>query len=232
MTDLSEQLDLLYFVASRLGELNERVVYLGGCAVGLVIDNANVTQVRPTRDVDVIVEVLGRGEYYALEEELRQRGFTHDIEGPICRWRVDEVIVDVMPDDEAILGFSNRWYGMAIRTAEPRRLRDLTIRVVTPPLLLATKMAAFRSRGGGDYLASHDLEDLLAVIEGRPSIVRDCFEAPQEVRAYLGAEFSELLADSDFINALPGLSALQVGGAGSADALLERVRNLADTLVR
>jgi len=85
-----------------------------------------------------------------LSEQLDLRYFRGEIEGPICRWRMGDVIVDVMPDNEAILGFSNRWYGMAIRTAESRRLGDLTIRIVTPPLLLATKMEAFRSRGGGD----------------------------------------------------------------------------------
>ena len=85
MTDLSERLDLLYFVASRLGELNERVVYLGGCAVGPVIDNADVTQVRPTRDVDVIVEVLGRGEYYALEGTPSDRVHARDRRADLSR---------------------------------------------------------------------------------------------------------------------------------------------------
>lgn len=229
---LSEQLALVYMVAKRLGPLNEQVVFVGGCATALVIDDDAIVSVRPTKDVDVIVEVIGRAQYYKLEKELRSLGFIHDSTGPICRWQIDSVLVDVMPDDEEILGFSNRWYAIAIKSAQTRQLRDVTIRVVTPALFLATKLEAFHGRGEGDFLGSHDLEDLLAVIDGRPDIVRDCFDAPAEVRGYLYAELSHLLDDDDFINALPGFSVAQISSPASDEVLRERIESIARALGR
>lgn len=229
---LSEQSALVYLVAKRLGPLNDRVVFVGGCATGLVINDDTLVSVRATKDVDVIVEVVGRAQFHKLEKELRSLGFSHDPTGPICRWQIDSVLVDVMPDDEKILGFSNRWYRTAIETAESRRLRGLTIRVVTPALFLATKLEAFRGRGQGDFLGSHDLEDLLAVIDGRAEIVRDCFEAPADVREYLCEGLADLLANDDFLNALPGYSVAQVTSPASHQVLRERMENIVRALSR
>ena len=220
----------MHLVAKKLGPLNDRAVFVGGCATGLVIDDDAGVTVRATKDVDVIIEVVGLAQFRKLENELRSLGFTHDPTGPICRWQIDSVLVDVMPDNEKILGFTNRWYRIAIETAETRQLRDLTIRVVTPALFLATKLEAFRGRGQGDYLGSHDLEDFLAVIDGRVNIVRDCFDAPADVRAYLRDHLMLLLADDDFVNALPGYSASQVSSPASGEVLRERMENIVQVL--
>jgi hypothetical protein len=47
------------------------------------------------------------------------------------------------------------------------------IRSITAPYFLATKLEAFQSRGKGDVFASHDLEDVIAVIDGRPAITEE-----------------------------------------------------------
>lgn len=229
---LSEQKELVYVVAKSLGDLNDQVVFVGGCATGLVINDSSVVSVRPTKDVDVIVEVIGRAEYYRLEKKLRSLGFTNDPDGPICRWQIDSIIVDVMPDDESILGFSNRWYESAIQTAQAHELKDIIIRVVTPALFLATKLEAFRGRGEGDFLSSHDIEDFLAVIDGRPDIVRNCFDAPNEVKQYLHEEIEELLENQEFMNALPGYAVTQSTSPASTDVLLDRLQNITKTLGR
>ena len=71
--------------------------------------------VRYTLDVDCIVDVISRNQYYQLEKKLNKQGFKKSItEDVICRWFYDDVILDVMPTDEAILGFGNRWYKQAI----------------------------------------------------------------------------------------------------------------------
>lgn len=52
-----------------------------------------------------------------------------------------------MPTDERILGFSNRWYKPAMENAQSVQLAsNLTIRVVTAPLFLGTKLEAFKGR--------------------------------------------------------------------------------------
>ena len=102
--------------------------------------------------------------------------------------RVDGVtgslILDVMPTDERILGFSNRWYGPAIGAAQTIRVGRHDIRVVTTPYFLATKLEAFHGRGGHDYRASHDLEDIITVIDGRPELAAEVRTADADVRDY------------------------------------------------
>ena len=78
-----------------------------------------------------------------------------------------------MPTREDILGFSNRWYALAIETAETRTVAGLQVRIVTPALFVATKLEAFRGRGRGDMVTSHDLEDIVTVVDGRPELVNE-----------------------------------------------------------
>ncbi len=69
--------------------------------------------------------------------------------------------LDVMPSDDRILGFS-RCYKSAMESAQRVQLEnDLTVRVVTAPLFLGTKLEVFKGRGKNDYFASHDLEDAI-----------------------------------------------------------------------
>jgi predicted nucleotidyltransferase len=110
-----------------------------------------------------------------------------------------------MPTDPRILGFANRWFPEAFETAQPHRLANgLTIRIVTAPLLLATKLEAFSSRGNHDYAASKDMEDIVAVIHGREEVVDEANEASADVRRYLAEQAAALLANPAFAEALAG----------------------------
>jgi hypothetical protein len=110
-----------------------------------------------------------------------------------------------MPIDEQILGFSNRWYKEAMENSQEVKLsKDAVIRVVIAPYFLATKMEAFKGRGHGDYFASHDLEDLVAVVDGRPSLMKELLQSPRGLKEYISAEMKKLLGQREFIDALPG----------------------------
>jgi hypothetical protein len=45
-------------------------------------------------------EVTPLSEYYALSDQLREKGFAEDVgeDAPLCRWVVEDVILDVMPN--------------------------------------------------------------------------------------------------------------------------------------
>lgn len=90
----------------------------------LLLESVAAPRARVTRDVDVIVEVLSLLEYHELERELERNRFKHDTraDAPVCRWLIGSCMLDVMPTDARILGFSNRWYAEAIRTAAPFQL--------------------------------------------------------------------------------------------------------------
>src|SRR5215472_9289195 len=169
----NSNLQLLTDVARLLRPVLDELVFVGGCTTALLITDPAAAEVRPTYDVDSIAEITSYAEYAAFSERLRQLGFAEDhSEGaPICRWAHGEIRLDVMPTNEKIFGFSNRWYKSAMESAHRVQLEnDLTIRVVTAPFFLGTKLEAFKGRGKSDYFASHDLEDVIAVIDGRQSL--------------------------------------------------------------
>ncbi|HUW50639.1 MAG TPA: hypothetical protein VMV75_06455 [Sulfuricella sp.] len=199
---------LLEVVADRLGAaLRDELVFIGGAVVGLLITDPAMPAIRPTEDVDLVTHVVALKDFQAVERELTDRGFVHDMRpgAPICRWRVGDVVVDVMPTDETILGFSNRWYSLAVETAQRIALPSaVEIRLIIPPVFVATKLEAFAGRGNNDFLFSHDLGDLIALVDGRESLVAECQASDEGLRAYLRDRFSILLLNSTFRQALPG----------------------------
>ena len=222
---------LLELVAERLGEvLRGQMVFVGGAVAGLLITDPAMPGIRPTEDVDLVCEALVLAEYHRVEAALRSRGFVQDMraDAPICRWRVGSVAVDVMPTLEEILGFANRWYPLALESALPVALPSgRPIRLIAAPVFLATKLEAFDGRGKGDFLFSHDLGDLFAVIDGRDALLDECRASPPELRAYLSERFQGLLALPAFMDALPGHLP---GDAASQERLPEletKLRNIA-----
>jgi hypothetical protein len=165
------------------------------------------------------------GQYYQVEKRLPAWGFNRDAGSQvICRCASSGVLFDLMPTDPAILGFSNRWYPEAVKTATHVRLSDrILIRVISGPAFLATKLEAFVSRGGSDILSSHDLEDILNVIDGRPSIADEMTAATDALQKYVGEQFRSLLSRSDIENYLPGL----LTDENRVGVVLSRLRSMA-----
>lgn len=198
---------LLERVAEQLGRaLLEQLVFVGGAVAGVLITDPALPEIRPTQDVDVICSVIARSDYHELGRQLRQRGFQEDSrpDAPLCRWCINDLILDLMPAQSEILGFSNRWYPLALETAQLQGLPSgRSIRVVTAPVFLATKLEAFHGRGKADYLFSHDLEDMMAVVDGRASLLEECRLSPPELRNDLAAQFRDLLNTPAFLEALP-----------------------------
>lgn len=197
---------MLQLIATRLGNLCNEVVFLGGSTTGLFITDRGAPDVRATFDVDCIVDVISITEYYHLEQKLQACGFKKGInDNVICRWHIEVLILDVMPTEEKILGFSNKWYKSAISNATKRILSDnLQIQIVSAPYLIATKIEAFKNRGMMDYMLSHDLEDIITVIDGRAEIVDEIVNADSKVKNYLSSSFIDIIKDKKFHDALPG----------------------------
>jgi len=191
-------LELLDLGAAALGPLLEEVAFVGGASIVLWITDPAAPPPRPTNDVDVIVEVTGRWGYEQFSKRLRAQGFAEDIESRvICRWRHArlDLMLDAMPTNPAILGFSNRWLAPAMPHALERRLPSgALIKAIIPPYLLATKLEAFADRGQDDLLGSHDFEDVISLINGRAALVDEVRAATGELRAYLAQQITRLQA--------------------------------------
>jgi predicted nucleotidyltransferase len=201
-------LALLAGMARAMGSLCDQVVFVGGCATGLLLDDAGLMDVRPTEDVDAIVEVTSWVGYHRLAEQLMQRGFKQTMADntPPFRWYWNRMQLDLVPVDEKVLGFSNPWYRTGYDQALTVELdAGLMLRHLSAPHFLATKFEAFRDRGRNDVYLSHDLEDIMTVMEGRSAIAQEMAVAEDIVRKHVSASVAALLAMPDFHNALPGL---------------------------
>jgi predicted nucleotidyltransferase len=223
-------LGTLEIVANALGALCDELVLVGGCSVGLLISDPASAPVRETIDVDLVAEVTNINEYYVLGEKLRARGFSQSADQDhLCRWVNGALKIDVMPSNEEVLGHStNRWYSEAIVTARKITLSNgIALRVISPPLFLATKLEAYYDRGNGDYGASHDLEDIINVVDGRPELNDEVQAATEKIREYLRGEFNELLADASFVDAIPMHLRGDATSQARAPLILERLRRLA-----
>lgn len=73
-------LSMIRHVGARLGHLRDRVVFLGGAATALLITDSAALDVRVTIDVDVIVEIPSRGDYYRQANRLNMNGMV-DVQG-------------------------------------------------------------------------------------------------------------------------------------------------------
>lgn len=93
-----------------------------------------------------------------------------------------------MPTDSSILGFGTRWYHPALENAQRTQIGEHEIRLITAPYFLATKLEAFRGRGRNDF-RSHDLEDIVTVIDGRPETVEEVRHARADLQKYLSDVF-------------------------------------------
>lgn len=226
--------DLLLHVANRLGELKDDAVFIGGSICGLLLTDPASGDVRPTDDVDFVVQVTTKSQYDNLQEQLRKKGFRDVVDevGPICRMKIDSIFVDVIPEKN-ILGFHNEWLRRAIETSETHVLESGNIsneiRVINASLFLCTKIVAFKDRGNNDYRGSHDIEDIIAILNGRVELWRECWLMPEDVRGFLKNSFRELLEEDDFLDAMPGM--LAHGSTGRDKIIRRRMQAIADLLL-
>lgn len=194
--------EMLVLVAKALGDdLLLEVAFLGGCTTGLLLtDEVTKEAVRYTDDVDLITHVIGYPGWIHFQKRVKERGFKESMEDDVnCRMRLDGLIVDFMPDDERILGYSNRWYRKALQVADEYELeKNLTIKLVTPVFFVATKLEAYKGRGNNDPIHSRDMEDILNVFDGRAELVAEIGLADVEIQRYISEELKKLLEHPDF----------------------------------
>jgi hypothetical protein len=157
----------------------------------------STAEVRPTEDVDVVVEVTTRTGFHEFEARLRERRFAEDRDSRvICRWRHPDsgLVLDAMPARAGILGFDNRWQAEALPHAAPRALPSgAKIRVAPAAYLLAMKLEAFRGRGGDDFIGSRDVEDIVTLVDRRAELVAEVGKTDEPLRNFVASEVRRLL---------------------------------------
>lgn len=209
-----------------LKDLGQDYVFVGGAIVSLyAAESTSESKIRPTNDVDVIVELASYGGYAKLDTKLRALGFKNDIvSGVICRYQVQGITVDVMPTDPKVIGFSNRWYPEGFQTAVTHQIdRQTAVRIFTLPYFVASKLEAFIGRGKNNYISSTDFEDLVYIFENAHDFEGKMQAAPDHLKTFVRDELSRIIDYPDFRE---GLSGHMSGGylAAAPDEIIDMLR--------
>lgn len=178
-------------VAVALGDLNKDVVYVGGAMVSLYIDDPAAEDVRPTKDIDITLEIANVGELEKLRVALEDKGFVQSAEDDvICRFRLKEIKVDVMSTTEVGWAPANPWFESGFENSITIEIENVEIRILALPYFLATKFAAFEGRGGRDPRMSHDFEDIVYLLNYTSNFREQIQESNPEVQQFLIEQFA------------------------------------------
>lgn len=197
----NSSIKMLEIAARGFDDLLERITFVGGAITSLYIDDVASITVRPTDDVDCVIEIISKTEYYELENTIRKLGMSNSIEpgDPICRWIYENVKIDIMPIDPEILGFSNRWYKEGIKHSIKRALPSgIEISIFSLHHFIASKIEAHKSRGDTDLRFSNDLEDIIIVMDGLKDL-SIFYNSPEDVKTYFKEEFFLLQKNQYYI---------------------------------
>lgn len=191
-------------VAKALRELNNEVVFVGGAMVAMYIDDPAAEDIRPTKDLDLTFQITTPGKLEELREKLIAKGFiqTHE-DNVICRFRFDDLMVDVMSTQAVGWAPSNRWFMPGFQKSFSLEVEDVSIRLMPLPYFLASKMEAFFDRGIQDLYASHDLEDILYIFNYTTNLVEQILAADDEVIAYLKGRAERMMSDTKIREVMP-----------------------------
>ncbi len=183
-------------IALALGAVNEQVVFVGGATVSFYINDPAADDLRPTKDVDISLAIATLGELEAIREELVQRGFIQSAEDDvICRFRYEDIKVDVMNIKAIGWAPSNPWFAPGFERRETIAVEEQQVQILPLPYFLASKFTAYNDRGAKDPRTSHDFEDIVYVLDNRIDIVEQLWKAPMDVKPYLIEQFQLILGD-------------------------------------
>lgn len=205
MTNNSINFEAIKKIASALNELNEQVIYVGGAVVSLYINDPAADDVRPTKDVDISLSVASLGELEEMRLKLIARGFMQSIEdNVICRFRYEEVKVDVMNTQSIDWAPANPWFYAGFLKRQLMKAGDKEIYILPLQYFLATKFTAYNNRGNNNPVTSHDFEDIIYILDNRIDIAEELNKMPNDVEPFLKEEFKKILSDKAKQEAIEG----------------------------
>ncbi len=180
-------------VANTLEELNNEVIYVGGAVVSLYVTDEGAEQPRPTKDIDISVQISTYAQMDQLREKLAlKKIFPAPSEKVMYRYSYEDILIDFIPFEETPLGPTNSWLKPGFEKAYPINIGELEIKILPVSLFLATKWEAFKSRGS-DPRTSHDFEDIIYIIDNNKDVVIDVRNANKDVQDFLKEMSKEIL---------------------------------------
>jgi predicted nucleotidyltransferase len=195
--DRQESIYAILKIAKALGDLNKDVVFVGGAVLSLYVNTEIADEIRPTKDVDITMQITTLGKLEELREKLTNLKFyqTHEDE-VICRFRYEDIKVDVMSTHEIGWAPANRWFVVGFDDIQKQLIEGNEINIFRVGCYLATKFEAFNNRGEDDPRWSHDFEDIVYLLAYSDDLVEDLNHEPTNIREYLKEEFHKINRDN------------------------------------
>ncbi|MCA4781804.1 nucleotidyl transferase AbiEii/AbiGii toxin family protein [Empedobacter stercoris] len=179
-------------IAEALKDLNDKVVFVGGAVVSLYTDDPAADEIRPTADIDFTVNIANISNFSVwndLIEKLNTLGFSPDPFGhAICSYKYMDIPVDIMAPEDGPNGPSNKWYKKGFNDLWKVDVKEQTVNILSSPYYLASKFEAFNDRGK-DFRTSHDLEDIIYILDNRTTMVDEIINAEDEVKSFIVSQF-------------------------------------------
>ncbi|MCH6199450.1 nucleotidyl transferase AbiEii/AbiGii toxin family protein [Aquiflexum sp. LQ15W] len=183
-------------IALALGELNDQVVFVGGAVVSLYIDDPSADDVRPTKDIDITMEIDNLSQLESMRESITNKGFYQSSEDSvICRFRYDDVKVDLMSTKEVGWAPASPWFAPGFKNLVTFDIDGFQIKCLSLPYYLASKFNAFYDRGIKDPRTSQDFEDIVYLLQYTTTVKREILESEEDVKKYLVDCFKDILED-------------------------------------
>ncbi len=203
MSTIKGNESLIREIALAFGELNEKLVYVGGAVVGFYADVPASSEVRPTKDIDVFLEIASYPKLVRLQEQLARKGFFPETEqGVMCRFQYKDILVDIMSTHNVGWAPADVWFERGLKTLRDYKIQDVTIRLLHVSYYMATKFNAFHDRGE-EARTSRDFEDIVYILDNDYNLVDEIRNSPADVHFYLKQEIGKL-QESDYQEAILG----------------------------
>ncbi len=181
-------------IAKALKELKNEMVFVGGAVVSLYTDDPAADEIRPTQDVDMTIHIVNLNYWEQLKYKLEELGFFPDPFGhSICSYKYKDIPVDIMATEDGPLGLANRWYKTGLSNLWTAKAKDQEIKILSAPCYLATKFEAFNNRGN-DYRTSHDIEDIVYILDNRIGIVKEITKEDNRISRFIKEQLQGIIA--------------------------------------
>jgi predicted nucleotidyltransferase len=188
-------------VSQLFKDYNKEIMFVGGSVVSEYIDDPAALDIRPTADIDIVVQLLSLSELENIREYLVSKNVYPDIEsGVICRFKYQDIKIDIMSTKNVGWAPGNEWYELGQNKVITISIEDIEIKILPVEYFIATKISAFQDRGE-DPRYDKDFGDIIYILDYRSTIIEDIKQADEKVLEYI-LPFLKILVTEELIESV------------------------------
>lgn len=172
-------------VSQLFNDYEKEIMFVGGSVVSEYIDDPAALDIRPTADIDIVVQLLSISELENIREYLANKNVYADTEsGVICRFKYEDIKIDVMSTKNVGWAPGNEWYELGQNKVITKSIQDIEIRLLPVEYFIATKIRAYKDRGE-DPRYDKDFGDIIYILDYKSTIIEDIKRADEKVLEYI-----------------------------------------------